>query len=262
MFIVDTHAHLDHKRFANDLDQVISRAKNNGVGAFIIPGADPKDTATAWNIARAENIFFAAGVHPNDVDFFDLSYIESFASDSKCVAIGECGLDYFYLSQDVEKSEQTKARQKDIFRQSIELANRYNLPLIVHTREASKDCFEILTDTKNSGGVLHCYSGDADMLPLAEAGFCFGIGGILTFSNAKKLAEAVKKIPLDRIVLETDAPYLAPAPYRGKRNESAYIALVAEKLADLLDMPLEKICEITTDNAKHCFPRLKIVSGG
>ncbi|MDR0746745.1 MAG: TatD family hydrolase [Helicobacteraceae bacterium] len=258
MFIVDTHTHLDHKRFAGDLDQVINRAKGSGVGAFIIPGADPNDIKTAWSIARAENIFFAAGVHPNDIDLFDLDYIESFLSDPKCVAIGECGLDYFRLPKDKEESESIKARQKDIFRQSVELADRYNMPLIVHTREASEDCFEILTHTKNRGGVLHCYGGDALMLPLAKAGFYFGIGGILTFSNAKELADAVRKIPLDRIVLETDAPYLAPTPHRGGRNESAYTVLVAEKLADLLDMPLEKICEITTENAKRCFPRLKL----
>ena len=252
--IVDTHTHLDHKMFYEDIDEVIARALEAGVKRMIIPGADPKDLPRAIELAqRYEFVYFGVGVHPYDINKYDRSYLEEFITHPKCVAVGECGLDYYRLPKDREQKELTKQRQKKIFIDQIELAKSYDLPLIVHIREASADAHTILQKyAGKKGGVLHCYNASPILLDLQDR-FYYGIGGVVTFKNAKKLVEIVPKIPLTKIVLETDAPYLTPEPFRGKRNEPAYTIYVAKRLAQILGVSEEEIKKQTTQNALSLF---------
>lgn len=254
--IVDTHAHLDDARYDDDLDVVLQRAREGGVERFIIPGADPKNLARAVAIAESNSdVYFAIGVHPYDMDAFDALDFEAYINHPKCVAVGECGLDYFRLEGSDEEKEREKKRQKEVFLSQIEIAKRYKKPIIVHIRDASRDAKEILLSSgaDNVGGVLHCYNADEELLVLAKNGFYFGIGGVVTFSNAKKLLHVLPKIPLEKLLIETDAPYLTPTPHRGERNEPFYTTFVLKKIAALLEMEEEKIEEITTKNALLLF---------
>ncbi|BCD62127.1 TatD DNase family protein [Nitratiruptor sp. YY08-26] len=252
--IIDTHTHLDHKMFYEDVDEVIARAKEAGVVKMVIPGADPADLPRAVELSeKYEEIFFAVGVHPYDMDNYDREYLKKFISHPKCVAVGECGLDYYRLPEDPTAKEENKKKQKEVFIDQITLAKEFDLPLIVHIREASQDAHDLLhAHAGKKGGVLHCYNASPLLLDLKER-FYYGIGGVLTFKNAKKLVEIIPKIPFDRIVLETDAPYLTPHPFRGKRNEPAYTKFVAQKLAEILGKSYEEICDITTKNAMRLF---------
>lgn len=252
--IIDTHCHLDDKRYDDDLDEVIKRARAHEVKGFVIPGADIKDLPKAKEISyRYDDVYYAAGVHPYNLEGFDEEILRDYLKDERCVAVGECGLDYYRLEK--EDKESIKNRQKEIFKKQIELSFEFDKPLIVHIREASKDSLDIL---KSYGefkqlGVLHCFNASEILLELSNSGFYFGIGGVLTFKNAKKLVEILPKIPLDRIVLETDAPYLTPHPHRGERNEPYYTTFVAKKMAELLRLSYEEVCDITTANAKRVF---------
>ena len=241
--LIDTHTHLDDSRY-KDLAEVIKRANESGVKRFVIPGADIKTLKRAVEIAQKnEEVYFAVGVHPYDIDDFDLEYLKKFITHKKCVGVGECGLDYYR-----ESSNSTKQKQKEVFIKQIELSIEFDKPLIVHIREASQDSYDILKKFKNARGVLHCYNVSELLLDLSD-NFYYGIGGVLTFKNAKKLVDVVKKIPLNRIVLETDSPYLTPHPHRGKRNEPSYITLVAQKLSQILDIDYQEIQKITTQNS-------------
>jgi len=254
--IIDTHCHLDDSRYDGDLEEVILRAKENGVKAFIIPGADPDTLPKAQKIAhKFEDVYYAAGVHPYDIDKFDESFLRDYLKDPKCIAIGECGLDYYRLPEDEVEKERVVAKQKDIFASQIELAKEFKKPIIVHIREASSDSMKILIDhnAKEVGGVLHCYNADEQLLKLADHGFYYGIGGVLTFKNARKLPQVLPKVPLDRLIIETDAPYLTPHPYRGKRNEPYYTVFVAEKIAEVLKMEVKDVENITTKNSCILF---------
>ena len=254
--IIDTHCHLDDKRYIDDLDEVISRARENGVRGFVIPGADIEDLDRAKEIAyRYEDVFYAAGVHPYNLDGYDKEILREHLKKSRCIAVGECGLDYFRLPEDEREKEEVKRKQKEIFKKQIELSFEFKKPLIVHIREANKDSFDILKSYGNfeQQGILHCFNASEMLLKLATDGFYFGIGGVLTFKNAKKLVEVLPKIPFDRIVLETDAPYLTPHPHRGERNEPFYTTLVAKKIAELLNLSYDEVCKITTYNAKRVF---------
>ncbi|MDF1880575.1 TatD family hydrolase [Sulfurimonas sp. MAG313] len=252
--IIDTHIHLDNEQYYDDLKEVLTRARQGGVERFIIPGADPKDLKRAKKLAHEhEDIFFSVGMHPYDIKNFSEELIREYSKDEKCVAIGECGLDYFRLPEDEQEKEDEIALQKEVFRAHIRLANELNKPLIVHIRNASSDARKILEEEKSQGGVLHCYNADDELLPLAKIGFYFGIGGVLTFKNARKLVEVLPKIPKDRLLIETDGPYLTPHPYRGKRNEPFYTTLVAEKICELLDEDLEYISTLTSKNAQSLF---------
>lgn len=173
----------------------------------------------------------------------------------KCVAVGECGLDYYRLPEDETEKEENIKLQKEIFIAQINLAKKYKKPLIIHIRDASNDSKEILLKQNGGevGGVLHCFNADEQLLSLADHGFYFGIGGVLTFKNAKKLINVLSKIPQDKLLIETDAPYLTPEPFRGKRNEPSYTKYVAVKMGEVLDMEVEKIEELTTQNAKTLF---------
>ncbi len=254
--IVDTHIHLDNEQYMDDLDEVIQKAINNGVERFIIPGADPKSLDLAVKISETyPNIYFAIGAHPYDIQNFNTSYFNKYINHKKCVAIGECGLDYFRLEGTRVEKEQEKKRQKEIFIAQIELAKKYKKPLIIHIRDASSDAKEILLkyDAREVGGVLHCFNADEQLLSLADEGFYFGIGGVVTFKNAKKLVNVLPKIPYDKLLIETDAPYLTPAPFRGTRNEPSYCSHIGSKMAEILDVSEENINEITTKNALKLF---------
>ena len=254
--IIDTHAHLDDRRYNEDLDKVIANAKSVGVEGVLIPGADIDDLHKAQKIANEnENIYFAAGVHPYHHKQYDEKILRGFLRDEKCIAVGECGLDYYRLPENEEEKRVEKAEQQEVFRLHIELAKSVKKPIIVHIRDANDDSKRILQENnaKEVGGVLHCYNASQHLLSLANDGFYFGIGGVLTFKNAKSLVEVLPQISLDKILVETDAPYLTPHPHRGKRNEPAYTRYVIEKIAELLDKDVEEIKNLTTKNAKILF---------
>lgn len=254
--IIDTHAHLDDERYSEDLDEVIANAKRVGVEGVLIPGADIDDLYKAQKIAREnENIYFAAGVHPYHYKQYDEKILRGFLRDEKCIAVGECGLDYYRLPDDEDEKRVEKAEQQEVFWLHIELAKSVKKPIIVHVRDANDDSKRVLQESnaKEVGGVLHCYNASQHLLSLADDGFYFGIGGVLTFKNAKSLVEVLPHIPLEKLLVETDAPYLTPHPYRGKRNEPAYTRYVVEKIAELLDKDVQEIENLTTKNAKRLF---------
>jgi len=254
--IIDTHVHLDDARYDEDLDVLLNRAREGGVERFIIPGADPKTLEKAMSIVQKyKDVYFALGVHPYDMQDFEALDFEKYVHHKKCVAIGECGLDYFRLEGSEQEKDAEKKRQKEVFAAQIELAKKYKKPLIVHIRDASRDSKELLLkhNAKEVGGVLHCFNADEELLSLAKEGFYFGIGGVLTFRNAKKLVHVLPKIPHEKLLIETDGPYLTPTPHRGKRNEPLYTTFVAKKMSEILNISEEKIEEITTQNALKLF---------
>jgi TatD DNase family protein len=251
--IIDTHCHLDDKRYFDDIDEVISRAKEQGVKGFLIAGAHPKDLKRAEELSkRFDTLFYSVGIHPNDAETFDIDILKRYYSDKKCIAIGECGLDYHYLPDGKEEQERNKKLQKDVFRRHIEFSIEVDKPLIVHIRESSSDSLEILREYPDARGVLHCYNASPSLLELSDR-FYYGIGGVVTFKNAKKLIDVFSKIPKDRLLIETDCPYLTPHPHRGERNEPSYTTLVAKKMSELLDMSYDEVCDLTTKNTQELF---------
>ena len=256
--IIDTHCHLDDNRYIDDIEDVIRRAKEQGIEKFIIPGADPSTLKRAIELSEQyDEIYFAVGVHPYDAQNYDRDFLEPFVSHAKCVAIGECGLDYYRLPESENEIEADKKLQKEIFIDQIKWAKELKLPLIVHIRESSDDCLEILEKyAGEEGGVLHCYNADESLLKLSSKNFYYGIGGVLTFKNAKKLINVYRKIPKDKLLIETDAPYLTPHPHRGKRNEPSYCNFIAAKMTDISGCIDEDIASITTNNTKKLFKKL------
>lgn len=254
--IIDTHIHLDDERYREDLDAVLERAKEGGVQRYIIPGADITTLERAVELAEAyDDIYFSVGIHPYDKEQYDEAALERYISHPKCVAVGECGLDYFRLEGSDEEKEHEKALQKEVFAAQIALARRYKKPLIVHIRNASHDSKVLMLEHKAGevGGVLHCYNADDELLSLADENFYFGIGGVLTFKNAKKLVNVLDRIPQEKLLIETDGPYLTPHPHRGERNEPVYTTLVRDKMAELLETDPAFIEELTTKNAQNLF---------
>ena len=253
--IVDTHCHLDDERYNNDLEEVLEHARQKGVEKFIIPGADPESLDRAVDIAEQyEMVYFAVGVHPYDAKNYDRSELEKYVTHPKCIAIGECGLDYFRLPEDPEEIEAEKKLQKEVFRDQILWAKELKKPLIVHIRESGADCLALLEKyAGEEGGVLHCYNADESLLKLADRNFYYGIGGVLTFKNAKKLINVYPKIPKDKLLIETDAPYLTPHPHRGERNEPSYTTFVADKMSELSDISRLEMEQLTTQNATRLF---------
>jgi len=256
--IIDTHCHLDDKRYNDDIEKVLKRAKESGINRFIIPGADPRSLKRAIELSEVySEIYFAVGVHPYDATNYNRDYLEQYITHPKCVAVGECGLDYYRLPDTIEEIETEKKLQKEVFLDQIELAKQFNLPLIVHIRDSSADCLEILQNNAGEkGGVLHCYNADESLLKLTSQNFYYGIGGVLTFKNARKLVNVYPKIPLDRLLVETDAPYLTPHPHRGKRNEPSYTKLVISKMSELSNIEQEILEDKTTQNAFNLFNKM------
>ena len=258
--MIDTHCHLDDKRYREDLDAVMERSWQSDVRGILIPGADIEDLERAREVAyRYENVYFAAGVHPYHHEQYDEKILRHYLEDAKCIAVGECGLDYYRLPEDAAEKEEEIRLQKKVFAQHIRLAIELKKPLIVHIRDANDDSKTILLEEEahRVGGVLHCYNASKHLLSLAEKGFYFGIGGVLTFKNAKALVEVLPLIPKDKLLLETDGPYLTPMPFRGERNEPSYTTLVAQKIAELLHVSVTEIHELTTNNAISLFKAFK-----
>lgn len=249
--LIDTHCHLDSSQYFDDLDKVCDRAKEVGVESIIIPAALPEDMRLAQEISqRYDFIYFAAGAHPDAAHMYDRDVTKEFLSHPKCVAVGECGLDYYRIHA---TDTDIKELQKKVFIDQLELALECDKPLIIHIREATHDSFELIKKhAPKHKGVLHCYNAAHELLELSDS-YYYGIGGVLTFKNARKLVEVFPKIPKNRVVIETDAPYLTPHPFRGERNEPSYTKLIAEKIAEFWECSYEEVCEITTQNAKELF---------
>lgn len=246
--MIDVHAHLDS---FEDVAKVIDDAKIVGVKKIVSAGYNLSSSRRCVEIANAFPFVYAAvGVHPenvdDDADFFDDLVV--LAKDENVVAIGEIGLDYHFTTE-------TKAKQQKIFVEQIELANCLSLPIVVHSRDAMGDTLKILKEHKlKKGGLMHCYSGSMESAKeLLKLDFSFSFGGVCTFKNAKNVCAVIESLPIEKIMLETDCPYLAPVPHRGERNEPKYIPLIAAKIAELKNMSLEKVVEMTTQNAEKFF---------
>lgn len=252
--LFDTHAHLNDDAFDDDLEEVIKNAHNSGVGKINVVGFDDKSISKALEIAKKyENIYLTVGWHPVEaIDFNTEKYemIKEIAlTNDKVVAIGEIGLDYYW-----DKSP--KDIQKDVFRKQIALAKELKKPIVIHCRDAMGDVLQILREeqAREVGGIMHCFSGSVESMRIAlEENFYISLGGPVTYKNAKVPKEVAKECPLDRLLIETDCPYLTPTPYRGKRNEPAYVKYVAEEIANLREMSYEELVEITTKNAHDLF---------
>ncbi|WP_367112351.1 TatD family hydrolase [uncultured Eubacterium sp.] len=248
--IFDTHSHYDDEAFDSDREELILSLKDKGVVGAVSCGCDIPSTAANRDLAHKFNDFyFAAGFHPENLEKYgidDLGLLDEYLNDEKCVAVGEIGLDYHWM-------ESTKEKQKAFFESQIEIAKNHDLPVIVHDREAHGDTLDILKATKPKG-VLHCFSGSKEMArEIIKLGMYIGLNGVATFKNARKSLEVVKEIPLDRLVLETDCPYLAPEPHRGKRNDSSYIPFIAERIGELLGMSAQEVLDQTYQNAKKLY---------
>ncbi len=251
--IFDTHAHYDDKAFDSDRKELFHNMKKEGVEFIVNVGSDLE--ANRKTLALAEEfpfIYAALGVHPSEAGELaeaDIQWIKKKAENPKVVAIGEIGLDYYWPEPD-------KTVQKKWFERQLALAGETGLPIIVHSRDAAKDTLEMLKawQVQKTGGVIHCFSYTKEIArEYLNMDYYFGIGGVLTFKNAKKLVEAVEYIPMNRILLETDCPYLAPEPYRGKRNQSSYIHYVAQKLAEIKNISKEEVLAQTMRNAKEFY---------
>ncbi|MCP3764491.1 TatD family hydrolase [Domibacillus sp. A3M-37] len=251
--LFDTHVHLNADQFKEDVEDVMKRAQEAGVKRMVVVGFDRLTITRAMELVEKYDWLYAAvGWHPVDaIDMTeeDLNWIEELANHPKVVAIGEMGLDYHW-----DKSP--KDVQKDVFRRQIRLAKKVKLPIIIHNREATQDIVDILKEEGASdvGGVMHCFSGSAETaLECVKLNFYISLGGPVTFKNAKKPKEVAEAVPLDKLLIETDCPYLAPHPYRGKRNEPAYVKLVAEEIAALKHLSYEEVAAATMKNANTLF---------
>ncbi len=254
MNFVDTHCHLTDEQFSEDLIEVIERAKNSGVGRIINFGGTLKDSQETVELAeKFSELYAGVGIHPEEVQDFDsetCDKLAELAKNPKIVAIGEIGLDYHW-----EKSAEGRELQKKVFIAQLDLARQLNLPVCVHDREAHGDTLQILkTEAKGLRGVLHCFSGSLEIAKeIWKLGWFTGVDGPLTFKNSAKLPDIVKAAPSEMLLIETDAPYLAPVPNRGKRNEPAFVVNVAEKIAEIRGETLEKVSEYTTANAENLY---------
>lgn len=251
--LIDSHAHLDDRRFNKDRDKLIKSLKQNDISLVINIGADVSTSIKSVKLAeKYENIYAAVGVHPHSAKEMDDSTIEvlrAFAKRDKVVAIGEIGLDFHY-----DNSPRDVQRKR--FIEQIGLAKELDLPIVVHSRDADQETFDILKEEADEKlrGVLHCYSGNAEMAKeYIDLGFYISLAGPVTFKNARKPKEVAKSVPIDKLLIETDAPYLTPEPHRGKRNEPIYVRHVASMIAELRDMSFGDVGRITSENTKRLF---------
>jgi TatD DNase family protein len=251
--IFDSHAHYDDDAFDEDKIEVLSLVKSGGIGYILNAGTNIQSSIKSIELAKEYDFIYAAvGIHPQDADGFDedsINILKEMCRYHKVRAVGEIGLDYYY-----EGAE--KITQKKVFEEQINLALELNLPIIVHDRDAHSDIFELIRKYINKGlsGVLHCYSGSAEMAKeYADMGFYIGFTGVITFKNAKKSLEVLKQVPMDRILIETDCPYMAPVPLRGKRNDSRYLKYVVEKACEILEVEHDYFENLTCNNARSLF---------
>jgi TatD DNase family protein len=255
--LFDTHAHYDDERFDADRDELLRSMPENGVGLILNPGCDVETSRKALSYARTyPHVYAAVGFHPENIEGMSddaveagLTEIDVMAADPRVRAIGEIGLDYYWCKDPAERK-----RQQEVFRAQMRMAGRLDLPVIVHDREAHLDCLTIVEQYPKARGVFHCYSGSAEFAQrLLDLGWYISFTGVITFKNAKKALDVVRMMPMDRIMVETDAPYMAPEPYRGKRNSSLYVYRMAEVIAEIKGLPVEEVIRITTENGKRLF---------
>lgn len=251
--LIDTHVHLNADQYDEDLQEVIDRALEEGIDRMFVVGFDTNTIERTMKlIDQHDFIYGIIGWHPVDaIDCTEerLQWIEELSKHPKIIGIGEMGLDYHW-----DKSP--KDIQKEVFRKQIALAKRVQLPIIIHNREATQDCVDILKEENASevGGIMHSFSGSNEIADeILKMNFYISLGGPVTFKNAKQPKEVAQHVPLDRLLVETDAPYLSPHPYRGKRNEPARVKLVAEQIAELRGISYEEVCKATTENAERLF---------
>ena len=251
--LFDSHAHYNDERFKDDLDEVLSAMPENNVGLILNSCSELSEVPDILKICEKYPFVYAsAGVHPHEVENLteaDMDTLIKYAANPKIKAIGEIGLDYYYdfSPRDI---------QKKWFARQVEVAKEIKMPIIIHDRDAHKDCMDILRDAdiRDTGGVFHCYAGSVEMAKeILDWGMYIAFGGSLTFKKSVRPVEVAKYVPLDRIVIETDCPYLTPEPHRGKRNSSLYIHYVAQKLAEVKGISVEEIENATFENAKKCF---------
>ena len=260
MELFDSHAHLQDHVFAADLETVVERAIAAGVTRILLPASDLADTVAASHVARSrKGLFYSAGCHPHEAASFtreDKVRLEGLLTDpdrGPLLAVGEIGLDYHY-------DFSPRPVQQRVFSEQLDIAFRTRMPVIIHEREATADCLSILNEFRRSHrllpepGVFHCYSGSVETAEqLLDMGFCLGFDGPITFSNAKKALGVIRICPLDRLLIETDSPYLTPSPFRGQRNEPAHVKLVAIRMAEEIGLTLEETASLTMKNACRCF---------
>lgn len=247
--IIDTHAHLNTEEYQDDITDVLKRAKINHVNQIVVIGMDEASNELAIRLANEHEMLYATvGVHPGYVDHETTDHLESLITKKKVVAIGECGIDLHWRQDNYDL-------QRSIFLEQIELAKRFKLPLVIHTRSSFEEAYQCLLPSKGKvTGVFHCFSSNlADAKRAIDLGFYIGIDGPITFKKAEELVEIVKNVDLKHILVETDSPYLAPMPFRGKRNEPAYTKYVVEKIAEIKEISVEEVMNQTTENAKALF---------
>jgi TatD DNase family protein len=253
--IFDTHAHYDDEAFDTDREEILSGLSSRNIGNVVNIGVDIPTCKNTLELAEKYSFIYAAiGFHPSDTKGIpkdSIDWLYEHAKDDKVVAIGEIGLDYHW-----SESEEENLSQQDWFRRQIALAKETNLPIVVHSREAAADTMSIIKEENaaDCGGIIHCYSYSAEQArQYVDMGFYIGVGGVITFKNARKLIETVQSIPLTSIVLETDCPYLAPEPYRGKRNDSSLLPLVVDKISALKGVSADEVINTTTQNALKVY---------
>lgn len=254
--LIDSHCHLDRlklEEFDNNLDNVVNAALENNVNTLLCVSVTLEEfPAMVEKTAKYENVWLTCGAHPlNQGDEIDSEQLRQLSTNNRVIAIGETGLDYFYAPE-------TKQVQLDSFRKHIRVANQLNKPLIIHTRDAQEDTLAILREEQADkvGGILHCFTESWEMAQQAiEMGFYISFSGIVTFKNASALREVAKQVPADRFLIETDSPYLAPVPYRGKQNQPAYVIEVAKHLASIRGTSVEEIAQQSTNNFHRLFPQ-------
>lgn len=253
--IFETHAHYDDERFDEDRDILIEKLFQKNICNIINVGASIESTKTTIALAKKyENMYAAAGVHPSDIAGLNeetLAWLKEQTKDPKVIAVGEIGLDYYW-----DKEEEVQKAQRYWFAQQMGLARESQLPVIIHSRDAAEDTIRVMKEVhaEEIPGVIHCYSYSPEMAKeFIKMGYYIGVGGVVTFKNAKKLKETVMQIPLERILLETDSPYMAPEPYRGSRNDSGNLVYVAEKIAELRGITAKEVENATLANARKLF---------
>lgn len=250
--MIDTHSHLFDEQFDNDLEECILRCKQANVNKLLLVGFSTETNKKAQFLSKKYDIFYpTAGLHPSEANSNYLQYLNElyeFVDNNKIYAIGECGLDYHYGKDNIDI-------QKELFNAQVELAVKKDLPIIIHMREATRDTYEILKPYKGKiKGVMHCYSGSLEMAyEFINLGLHISLGGPVTFKNAKDPKLVAEHIDINKLLIETDCPYLAPTPYRGKRNESSYVYNVALEISKIRNLSIEEVDEITTKNAKELF---------
>ncbi len=249
MEFIDTHCHIYYDKYQDDIKDVINRANDNNVKKMICVGVDIPSSEKSIALSKQyESIFATVGYHPHEAKLVDNNYLDKMIEllkHPKSIAVGEIGLDYYYEHSD-------KKTQIKIFREQLELAKDLDMPAVIHNRESDHDLYENIKASKIDKGVIHCYSSDVNYAnKLFDLGLLVSFTGIVTFS--KSLQKVVKEIPLDKMMIETDSPYLTPVPFRGKRNEPHMVSLVAEKIAEIKNIPLEEVAKITTATAKNLF---------